>query len=110
MNKKEKKELESIIRDKIERSERKLIGYREMAAPVSPENSIGRVSRMDAINNKSVAESALREEEEKLRGLKYMLQHIDREDFGKCSLCGMEIPIPRILLMPHSPYCVKCAR
>ena len=28
--------------------------------PISPENSIGRVSRMDAINNKSVAEATLR--------------------------------------------------
>ena len=29
-------------------------GLKEATKPISPENSIGRVSRMDAINNKSV--------------------------------------------------------
>lgn len=109
MDKKQKKELAELISKKIAISRRKVISYREMAAPVSPENAIGRVSRMDAINNKSVAESALREEEEKLHGLEYMLENIDKETFGKCSLCDQDIPIPRFLLMPHSPYCVKCA-
>jgi DnaK suppressor protein len=110
MNEKQKKDLQALIKVKIDRSRRKIIQYRDMAAPVSPENAIGRISRMDAINNKSVAEAALREEEEKLRGLEYMLMNIDKKEFGNCSLCGQNIPLPRLLLMPHSPYCVKCAR
>lgn len=110
MDQKQKNELKILIEKKMGLSRRKVLAYKEMAAPVKPENAIGRVSRMDAINNKSVAESALREEEEKLRGLEYMLKNIDKDDFGSCSLCGQQIPIPRLLLMPHSPYCVHCAR
>lgn len=110
MDKKQKKELKLLIEKKLGISRRKVETFKEMAAPVKPDNSIGRVSRMDAINNKSVAESALREEEDKLRGLEYMLKTIDDKDFGSCSLCGQKIPSPRLLLMPHSPYCVNCAR
>jgi DnaK suppressor protein len=110
MDKKQKEELKIVIEKKLGITRRKVEAYRDMAAPVKPENSIGRVSRMDAINNKSVAESALREEEDKLRGLEYMLKNIEEKDFGACSLCGQEIPVPRLLLMPHSPYCVHCAR
>ena len=106
----ERKELKELIKKKIDLSKRKISTYREMAAPIKPENSIGRVSRMDAINNKSVAEAALREEEERLRGLEYMFKNIDEPSFGQCILCGQEIPTPRLLLMPHSPHCVNCAR
>ena len=35
--------------------------------PIAPENAIGRVSRMDAINNKSVNEAALKKAEIKLK-------------------------------------------
>jgi len=38
--------------------------FKEMSQPVSPENAIGRISRMDAIQNKSVVESALCKAEE----------------------------------------------
>lgn len=110
MKTKQKEELRQLIIRKIEISKRKIISYREMAAPIKPENSIGRISRMDAINNKSVAESALSEEEQKLKGLEYMLKNINEEEFGRCILCEKEIPIPRLVLMPHSPYCVNCAK
>lgn len=106
----QKEELKELIEKKIALSKRKIAGYREMAAPVSPENAIGRISRMDAINNKSVAEAALREEEDKLRGLEYMHRNLEKEDFGHCTLCENPIPITRLLLMPHSPYCVNCAK
>ena len=110
MNDKEKADFKELINRKMVFSRNKIDRYRDMAAPVSPENAIGRVSRMDAINNKSIAEAALREEEEKLRGLEYMLHHLDREDFGQCILCGQPIPTARLLLMPHSPHCIRCAR
>jgi DnaK suppressor protein len=110
MDKKEKKQLETLISQKLELTKRKVLTYREMAAPISPENSIGRISRMDAINNKGVIEVALREEEAKLQGLEYMMKNIDQKNFGECILCEQNIPIPRLLLMPHSPYCVKCAK
>ena len=80
-----------------------------MTKPIAPENAIGRVSRMDAINNKSVVEAALRESEKKLEQLLHMQQNINSEMFGICIKCKSEVPFGRLLIRPQSKYCVKCA-
>ncbi len=64
---------------------------------------------MDAINNKSVTEAALRQAEAKLEGLNYVITQVEKEGFGFCAKCTKAIPLGRILLMPHSRFCVNCA-
>jgi DnaK suppressor protein len=103
-------ELRSLIEEEIERTRSKIAGYEDLSQPVSPENSIGRVSRMDAIQNKSVVEAALREAQRKLSGLEGALANIDNPDFGLCKRCKKPIPVKRLLLMPQSGYCVNCAQ
>ena len=110
MDSQQKAELKAIIEEQILKTEKKILGYQEMSQPIGPENSIGRVSRMDAINNKSVVEAALRKAEEKLDGLKNALHRLDDEGFGICKRCQEPIPPKRIILMPQSRYCVRCAR
>ena len=68
-----------------------------------------RVSRMDAINNKSVNEAALRQNENTLLKLQQALSRVDEPNFGKCYSCGHTIPLGRMLLVPHSKKCVHCA-
>ena len=65
---------------------------------------------MDAINNKSVNEEALRKAEHKLTNLKVALSNINDTGFGVCYKCKNNIPMGRILLLPHSRFCVNCAR
>lgn len=82
--------------------------YRELTKPTGPDDAIGRVSRMDAINNRSVNEAALRQAEKQHAGLKRALNRIDDEDFGRCVSCRAEIPLGRIMLMPGATTCVRC--
>lgn len=110
MDKKQKEEIKQKINIEIEKTQNKIIEYKTLTEPIAPENAIGRVSRMDAINNKSVVEAALRKAEEKLNKLKYALTQINKEGFGLCARCNHQIPIGRILLMPQSVHCVNCAR
>ncbi len=110
MDNQQKVEIKEIIEKEIAKTNQKILGYKDMSEPISPENSIGRVSRMDAINNKSVVEAALREAEQKLNGLKNALHRLDDEGFGICNRCKAPIPVKRIILMPQSRYCVRCAR
>jgi len=49
-----------IINDEITSTQTAIENYKELTKPIAPENAIGRVSRMDAINNKSVNEAALK--------------------------------------------------
>lgn len=110
MDQKQRKEIKKIIKEEIAKTEAKISEYKQQSQPVEPENAIGRISRMDAINNKSVVEAALRKAEEKLKKLDYALSQVDKEGFGICTRCKNPIPSGRILLMPQSVHCVKCAR
>ncbi len=105
----DKEQIRKKIQEEITKTEGRIAEYKEMTKPVAPENAIGRLSRMDAINNKSVMEAGLRQAQDKLEKLKYVATQVDAENFGICKKCNREIPLGRILLMPHSFYCVNCA-
>jgi len=110
MNKDQKQDIKKRILEELKKTEEAILDYKESTKPISPENAIGRVSRMDTINNKSVVEAALRKAEEKLNKLKLVLNKVDDADFGICIRCGEPIPIGRVLLMPQSRNCVRCAQ
>jgi DnaK suppressor protein len=105
----DKKEVKEKLKLKIEKTRKKIVSYEDMSGPVTPDVAIGRVSRMDAINNKSIVESALENAREQLHLLEYALKHLDDEDFGICKRCGQKIPAGRILVSPESALCVRCA-
>ena len=106
----EKKEIKIKISEEIKKTEIIIADYKDLIKPVAPDCAIGRVSRMDAINNKSVTEAALRQSEKKLNGLNYMKETIDSKEFGLCKRCKQAIPIPRLLFVPQSKYCVNCVK
>ena len=110
MNSRDLKKIEQVILEEIEKTKVDIAHYKDLTKPISPENAIGRVSRMDAINNKSVNDAALIKAENKLKGLEVALSRINDHDFGLCRRCDQEIPLGRILLLPHSRLCVRCAR
>ncbi len=103
-------EIRLHIEKEIAKTEKQILDYKESTEPVAPDDSIGRISRMDAINNKSVVEAALRQAEDKLEKLKYVLNKVDNSDFGFYAPCNQPIPLGRILIRPESLYCVNCAR
>lgn len=109
MKDKELKKIKKILTDEISKVNNNILEYKISTRPISPENSIGRVSRMDAINNKSVVEAVLRNSETKLKGLKIILSKIHKDDFGICIICKTKIPIERIIIIPETEKCVHCS-
>ena len=98
------------LHEEIKSTENKIEKYSQLCKPISPENAIGRVSRMDAINNKSVVEAALRVAKEKMKQLKQVENKINDDDFGVCKKCNNTIPFRRLMIQPQSKFCVICAR
>lgn len=107
---KEKLQIRKRITEEIISTEKMVEKYQELTKPIAPENAIGRVSRMDAINNKSINDLALKNTELKLINLRVALSRIDDTDFGICIRCQNPIPIGRILLIPQAITCVNCTR
>ncbi|MDA3892234.1 MAG: TraR/DksA C4-type zinc finger protein [Salinivirgaceae bacterium] len=110
MDKKQNAEIKELIETEILKTKNSIADYKDMTIPEGLDDAVGRVSRMDAINNKSITQAALRQAEEKLKKLEYVLSQIHKDGFGECARCGKIIPIGRIILMPQSIYCVRCAQ
>jgi len=103
-----RKEIFDKIQQELTETRNSILVLKELTKPIAPDSAIGRVSRMDAINNKSINEAALRKAEVKLSGLTYALNRIQDDDFGICAKCEQIIPLGRIMLVPHSRFCAKC--
>jgi DnaK suppressor protein len=104
----EKKELIQIIKDRIEQTKTEVAELKELVKPIPLDASIGRISRMDAINNKSINESSLREKQNELKKLERAIENSESDNFGICLKCGNEIPFGRLEYMPYTTRCVNC--
>ena len=109
MNKTNKAVLLETIHAGIAESQEIIASLKLKSKPIAPDNAIGRISRMDAIANKSVNDASLRNAKKRLTKLKYALNNIDCPDFGICTECDEAIPLGRIMVMPESTRCVACA-
>lgn len=104
-----KLDLKEKILDELAKIKNDIDELEEQTKPISPENSLGRISRMDAINNKGVVEASLRNARDMQKKLEIALAHIDDKNFGICVRCNQPIPEGRIMLMPHVKRCVNCS-
>ena len=105
----EKRDIKERINKKMQSLKERIEEYTELTKPIPPSDSIGRVSRMDAINNRSVNEAALRQLEMQVKGLEDALQRLGDDKFGRCVSCGEKIPLGRIIIMPGAIRCVRCS-
>ena len=110
MRPEDKIRLKKAIEFKIDEIRQLIADLKESTKPQGLDNSVGRLSRMDYINNKSVNEAGLRSAENKLAGLERWLSLYDSDNFGKCAKCNNDINVNRLLLNPHSTLCIKCAK
>ncbi len=109
LTQKEKRDIQDRINKKMSDLQERMDEYKELTKPIPPSEAIGRVSRMDAINNRSVNEAALRQLENLYNSLEGALKRLDEDKFGRCVSCGEKIPTGRILLMPGAIRCVRCS-
>jgi DnaK suppressor protein len=109
MTREEKEQLKEKLQQEKEKVEKRIKSLKDLTKSVAPDDAIGRVSRMDAINNKSVNDAALRTAQNKLESIEYALKNIHEEDFGHCKRCGRPIQMGRLVIMPESKKCIKCA-
>ncbi len=104
-----REKLKKHIIEKIEGVKKDIKSYQLLTRPVSPDNAIGRLTRMEAINSKSINEAALNKAKQTLSKMERALTTLDDPDFGLCRECEEPIPFARLMIMPESDLCVQCA-
>lgn len=97
------------IRSEIEALKLDIGRMEELIQPVPPDNAVGRLSRMEAISEKSVNEATLRAARVRQTRLEQTLGLLDDDDFDHCAVCDNPIPFARLELVPESRLCITCA-
>ena len=69
---------------------------------------VGRLSRMDALQNQAMSLEAERRRKAELLRIEASLKRIEAGDYGYCVTCGEQIPLRRLELDPTLPTCVHC--
>lgn len=82
---------------------------KKTASPVLlDQQAVGRVSRIDALQQQQVAHANLGQCQERINQIELALHKIDNEDYGYCEDCGNPIAAARLELHPESSLCINC--
>ncbi|MFT5701188.1 MAG: DnaK suppressor protein [Desulforhopalus sp.] len=73
------------------------------------QSSVGRLSRMNAMQSQAMALESKRRREIELIRIDAALERIDEEEYGFCASCQEEINRRRLEIDPANPFCVDCA-
>ena len=71
--------------------------------------SVGRLSRMDALQGQQMAHEAERRRQRQLLAVEGALRRLDAGDYGLCFICGEDIHPRRLQADPTATRCVTCA-
>lgn len=94
---------------RLQQELRKLLdASKDESKPVDLGTPIGRLSRMDAMQQQSMAQANRRSHEVRLKQITAALTLIHSEDFGLCRSCEEPIGYARLKARPESPFCLDC--
>ncbi|SFR81222.1 transcriptional regulator, TraR/DksA family [Marinobacter daqiaonensis] len=74
------------------------------------QQSVGRLSRMDALQSQALAKAGKERAERQLLMIDAALKRIDQGEFGECVECGETINPKRLEIDPTTLYCIECAQ
>ena len=80
----------------------------EGVRPVGLDEPIGRVSRMDAIQQQQMSASTRRAAQQQLSGVRSALSLIRAGEYGHCQECEEPIGFRRLKARPETRLCVAC--
>ena len=90
-------ELEQLLRDSQQSSQ-----------PVGLDQPIGRLSRMDALQQQAMAKANRAGHQQRLQLVESALAAIKQQRYGDCRRCEEPIGYPRLQARPESVFCRDC--
>ena len=98
-----------LLEAKAKEIEEYLESSKDSAEVVELDTSIGRLSRMDALQSQEMAKELRRRQQDEQRSIKAALKRIEKGWYGKCGLCQKPIAEERLEALPDVLTCVDCA-
>lgn len=100
--------LEALLRQKQQEVERALAVSRDEARPVDLDLSIGRLSRVDALQQQHMAAARRQRLQTQLGQIQQALGKLASGTYGECLRCGEPIGTARLMVRPESALCIAC--
>lgn len=76
---------------------------------VELDSSIGRLSRMDALQNQQIALELKRRQENQLLRINNAIKRMNKGQYGFCGKCKKPIEEDRLEIFPDTFTCINCA-
>ncbi|QYX56713.1 TraR/DksA C4-type zinc finger protein [Roseovarius sp. SCSIO 43702] len=86
------------------------LGQDAQATVQLDQQSVGRLSRMDALQGQAMAKASAARRDTERRRLTAALRRLDEGEFGFCEDCGDEIAPARLEFDPAAQKCIACAK
>ena len=80
----------------------------EGAQPVSLDEPIGRLSRMDAMQQQSMVQANRRTTQTRLTRIEAALRRHVSDEYSLCVECEENIGYARLKAQPEAPFCIDC--
>ncbi len=78
------------------------------AKPVDLDQPIGRLSRMDAMQQQSMVQANRRAAQQRLTQIAAALRRLKEDEYGLCTVCDEDIGFARLTARPETPFCINC--
>jgi len=106
---------EKTVRDRLMALKQELESYSELsedarATVTLDQQSVGRLSRMDALQGQAMAQASERQRRADIQKISAALKRLDDGDYGYCVSCDEEIAEKRLEVDPAAAFCIKCAQ
>jgi DnaK suppressor protein len=99
-----------LIEERIAEAKAEIAKSAEDTKPISPDVSIGRLSRLDSMQMQQMALDAKRRQQMLLVRLEEALKRLNQGTYGQCLQCRQKIAEERLRYQPDAVLCMKCAR
>ncbi|WP_120632926.1 TraR/DksA C4-type zinc finger protein [Ruegeria sp. EL01] len=110
MNELKRAQFETKIRAHLAELEQlSACGQTAQAVVELDQQAVGRLSRMDALQNQAMAKAQQVNRDRETFRLKAALIRVQEDEYGYCEDCGDEIPDGRLELDLAASRCVSCA-
>ncbi|MCP4432386.1 MAG: TraR/DksA family transcriptional regulator [Gammaproteobacteria bacterium] len=102
-------QLIDLLKHQKKQLQKQLENTRADSQPVTlDQQSVGRVSRIDAIQQQQMAIANREQNKNLLIAINKSLSRFDNDEYGFCLECGEAVGFKRLQVQPHTDFCLAC--
>ena len=109
MEQSDKDKYRKILEDNLSEVQQYLKSSEDAAAAVEPDKSLGRLSRIEAMQDQQLVMEMRRRKKRQIAEIKSALSKLEMGNYGVCIFCREKISAERLEVSPETQTCIRCS-